>query len=243
MTSNQILAYNAKETARHNLATEEELTRSNKAKEKENYRHNVATEVNASETLALNRALGNQQNVINEQHYQRLDSESQRHNRAVEEETNRTNVAKEKLTAYSNATSRIEAGYQGIHVANEGSYWSQLADVQYRKLEYDAINAQSGAEQAAASSKQADVAQQRQTTYDSATNWSIAKEGAMLPYEQAESTSRTNYLLEQTKTEPVKRGTSVVNSASNFINAGANMGNMLINASKIFTQGGSSYAK
>lgn len=243
MTANQIAAFVAKENARHNLATEEELTRSNKTKENENKRHNLATEMNASQTLELNRALGNQQNIINEQHYQRLDSESQRHNRAVEEETNRTNVAKEELTRYSNQTGRIEAGYQGIHVANEGSYWDQLADVQYKKLEFDAINAQSGATQAAASSKQADVAQQRQITYDSSTNWNIAKESSMLPYQRAESSARTDLIREQTKTESVQRGTSTVNAASNFINAGANMGNMLINATRIFTKGGAMYGK
>lgn len=246
MTANQIAAYSARETSRHYKRSDEEAARANRAKEAENFRHNTATETLTKEQLAIQQALGNQQNTINEQHYARLDAESQRHNEAVEHETNRTNVVKEGLTGYSNETNRMLAGYQGVHVANEGSYWSDLVDLGYARLPYEALNAASNQMNANASQKQADVAQQKQTTYDKSVNWNVAREAALLPYQQQQYQEQTGLLHQQTLTEPVKRGTSVVSATSQLINAGFNALGTITDVSKTalsFTKGGILYAK
>lgn len=98
MTSNQIAYHNAKETQRHNLATEQETNR-----------HQVMQE-------ALTRwanAIQDWQVAVNNAHYARMDAETERANRAREsqnaatlQETYRSNISNEDIKRASN---RLEA--------------------------------------------------------------------------------------------------------------------------------------
>lgn len=87
------------------------------AKLQEDKRHNKEVELNARNVLAENtrhntetERIQHEANVINSNHYARMDAESVRHNQQVEAETNRHNIAMEgiqqrqnQLTAQQNA--------------------------------------------------------------------------------------------------------------------------------------------
>lgn len=87
MTYNQIAYQQHLETKRHNLAGENYQNRDLQ----ERGRHNRMDEALTGERNALTR----QSNIINQQHYERSDRETQRSNLARELETNRSNVARE----------------------------------------------------------------------------------------------------------------------------------------------------
>lgn len=98
MTQNQIEYFKSLETKRHNLAVEAEQKRYNEEYLKELSRHNIsgeglskyATDVNArtqSLTANIAKAASVYAAGVNNEHYARMDSESQRHNQASEQMT------------------------------------------------------------------------------------------------------------------------------------------------------------
>lgn len=95
MTSNQIAYHNAKETERHNLATEQETNR-----------HQLVQEALTKWSNAIQRW----QVAVNNAHYTRMDAETARANRAKEtqnaaalQETYRSNVSNEDIKRASNS--------------------------------------------------------------------------------------------------------------------------------------------
>lgn len=94
MTHNQIDFWNYKENARHNLATEAELSRHNQSVEGETNRHNVVTESNDTRQVAVNEATV---------------AETSRHNYVMEDigYYNASNQALQAKAAYLNAQASL----------------------------------------------------------------------------------------------------------------------------------------
>ena len=117
MTSNQIAYHNAKETERHNIATEQETNR-----------HQLVQE-------ALSRwsnAIQKWQVAVNDAHYTRMDAETARANRAREtqnaaalQETYRSNVSNEDIKRASNAL-------QAAQVAETSRHQKSMESIQDR---------------------------------------------------------------------------------------------------------------
>lgn len=159
-TQMQINYFNAAEAARHNRATEDISMK----EYKEKYRHNVVTESFNYDQL--------KENVRHNYQTERLTqlgetvkagtlTENQRHNIATESietskvgETIRHNVAQEGI-GYGN----LELGYSnvGLGYANLGYQYASLEELNRHNIQSEDIDR----EQAAASTKQAEVAQGR----------------------------------------------------------------------------------
>lgn len=85
MTTNQIEYAKHKETQRHNLATEAELSRSNVARETEQKRYNTLWVGETERSNRANEQIKSQANIINAGHYARQDAETHRSNLANED--------------------------------------------------------------------------------------------------------------------------------------------------------------
>lgn len=126
MTSNQISYFRSKEDARHNLAQEIETNRYNTAMLQETNRHNLAMEgvqsagvnanyyasdisrANALTSAATQRSVAALTAGVNQEHYERMDSETQRHNDEVESENTRHNKRQESINNYDAETRRLQ---------------------------------------------------------------------------------------------------------------------------------------
>lgn len=108
MTHNQIEYAKLQETKRSNLVTEGETNRHNIVTENETNRHNLATESNET-----------QKNIINQAHYERLDTETARHNAAQEAIAQQDSVSK-RLSAQADATNASTRQYEA-EIARQNS--------------------------------------------------------------------------------------------------------------------------
>lgn len=119
------------ETSRSNLATESETRRSNIARETETNRSNVVNEKERERSNKANEALTSERNsiardtnIINMEHFQRMDSETNRHNLVTERQTDDRN---------SIELSKVQLGYDQI----EGNYRNVLTSAGAQKYAAD----------------------------------------------------------------------------------------------------------
>lgn len=151
MTHNQIEWQKHLESKRSNLAVETETNRHNVVTENETKRHNVADEGIRSEA-----------NAINRQHFERSDAEVARSNRAKE------NIQYANL--YESA--RHNRSTEALGFGNLDLGYSQLAEAfrhNYALESNDFMKAAAQQSQADTAAVNADIAQQRQDTYDRLT--------------------------------------------------------------------------
>lgn len=198
MTQNQLQYMANLETARSNLAKEQETYRDNLAKLEETKRNNIAQLEESRRSHLANEENQRRANEINAMHYERLDSEQARHNEAVERETSLHNRQTEILNAESNYIRQYEVRQQG-DVA-----YSQLAETVRAHKAGESINAYNSTSQRLAS--YGTLLRGRSSVQQADT----AERSAV--YSRRESAARTKNIETQTRRVPFDVVTNSINS-------------------------------
>lgn len=145
MTRNQIEYWKYREGQRNNLVTEAETERNNRAVLAETNRANLAREGENYRTNKANEDIRREANVINANHYARMDAETNRANLAREQETNRANRAAESIgrtNAYANVLGSQASLSQAAAQHRNATINEQMLPINTQKAQTEAYNAQ-----------------------------------------------------------------------------------------------------
>lgn len=246
MTHNQIEYWNYRENSRHNVETERETNRSNVARESETNRHNVVTETETHRSNVANEQLKGEENdirreanVINREHYERMDAETSRHNAAQEYFSGRSlDTERERVTLgyyqsdQSLAGQMASVGAQYANVAEQQrAHMAQEAETNRSNLEKERetwrhnlaqekvgwATSQAQQERASAASTQASVSARNQALEQQ--KWETA--GYHNAYTQ------NKLMNEQAKTQQAQQERYKTQNRNDSINAGVNVANSL----------------
>lgn len=144
------------ETKRSNVAREAETRRSNLANERETNRSNVARETETMRSNLANESISRDRNTINREHYERMDSETNRHNLVTEGiQTESLGISRDtNVLGYSRLASdeyrtNVQASAQRYAAdTNANLGYANLAEVNRANLQNEWIRTLSEAEKA-----------------------------------------------------------------------------------------------
>lgn len=234
-----------KETSRSNIAREFETNRSNVANEIETHRSNVAREVETNRHNRADEEIRNDQNIINREHYLRMDEETHRSNLANEKI--RSAEAQVKLrdvqTKQAYNTGSLALGYANLAENVRRSQVSE-ANEQYRLNELQRANlANEAIGRANASASQANASASLQNAYANAQNAQTNAINAETRQQELQHSinkwengerglveSQTERTWEQATSEANSREVDIYNAETGRMNAETAKGNAITQA-------------
>lgn len=186
MTRNQIEWWNTQEQMRANKAKERETRMNNKRVAAETANHNKAVELETNRANLARESLQAEQNAINFQNYK----ETARHQKAMEDETNRANLAREAETHSYNSAYMQEWAKQAINQlaeTNRANVARETETSRYNRSQeqFATWNANVNQQNADTRSYEADIAQQRQNSYNLSVLMSPETRGYQTAYLEA----------------------------------------------------------
>lgn len=201
MTQNAIAYMSNVETKRHNLATEKETHRANKAAE--NWRNLTLNETVRSDQAQ--EAIKSMVNYINSEHFLRQDTENARHNQAVEWETQRNNVVNAGIAQQNADSNLINAR------ANQAQVLVSQFNAETQRLAQQEVFRHNKSSEFL-TSKQNEINQTNVTNQANRWNAQSAQGWALLSPQMSSYDSQTQLNYERAETEEWNRVINAVNA-------------------------------